>query len=188
MNSIPWSLVLWYATPLPMNRTPVSTVALQHKSVSSVLRYATPLPINRTPVSTVGGLFPPFCGTPDPSRSTGSCSERRRSVSSVVRYARPRFHRLFRPSPPDEHDDAFRSDPAGWLPMNTTTMLFLRSDPAMYTSPGRTYARVGVRDPARMYTYVAVFSFLHPGRHMYVYMLHAHLYNDQYVHTHSRPE
>ena len=28
----------WYATPLPMNRTPVSTVALQHKSVSSVLR------------------------------------------------------------------------------------------------------------------------------------------------------
>ena len=37
------------ATPLPMNRTPVSTVALQHKSVSSVLRYATPLPINKTP-------------------------------------------------------------------------------------------------------------------------------------------
>ena len=32
---------------------PVSTVALQHKFVSSVLRYATPLPINRTPVSTV---------------------------------------------------------------------------------------------------------------------------------------
>ena len=37
------------ATPLPMNMTPVSTVALQHKSVSSVLRYATPLPINKTP-------------------------------------------------------------------------------------------------------------------------------------------
>ena len=35
---------------------------------SSVLRYATPLLINRTPVSTVRGLFPPFCGTPDPSR------------------------------------------------------------------------------------------------------------------------
>ena len=33
-----------------------------------VLRYATPLPINRTPISTVGGSFPPFCGTPDPSR------------------------------------------------------------------------------------------------------------------------
>ena len=32
--------------------------------VSSVLRYATPLPINRTPVSTVGGPFPPLCGTP----------------------------------------------------------------------------------------------------------------------------
>ena len=40
----------------------------RRRSVSSVLRYATPLPINRTPVSTVGGPFPPFCGTPDPSR------------------------------------------------------------------------------------------------------------------------
>ena len=57
-------------------------------------------------------------------------------------------------------------------------MLFLRSNPAMYTSPGRTYARVGVRDPARMYTYVAVFSFLHPGCCTYVYMLHARLYYD----------
>ena len=55
MNSIPWIPVLRYATPLPMNRTPISTVALQHKSVSSVLWYATPLPINSTPVSTVGG-------------------------------------------------------------------------------------------------------------------------------------
>src|SRR5918995_666517 len=35
------------------------------RSISSVLRYATPLPINRTPVSTVGGLFPSLCGTPD---------------------------------------------------------------------------------------------------------------------------
>ena len=68
-----------------------------------------------------------------------------KAVSSVLRYARPRFHHLFRPSPPDEHD-AVRC-----LPMNTTMMLFLCSDPAMYTSPGRTYARVGVRDPARMY-------------------------------------
>ena len=33
--------------------------------------------------------------------------------------------------------------------MNTTR--FLHSDLAMYTRPGRTYARVGVRDPARMY-------------------------------------
>ena len=40
----------------------------RRRSISSVLRYATPLPINRTPVSTVGGPFPPFCGTPDPSR------------------------------------------------------------------------------------------------------------------------
>ena len=29
-----------------------------------------------------------------------------------------------------------------------------------------------------MYTYVAVFSFLHPGRCTYVYMLRAHLYYD----------
>src|SRR3954471_10124318 len=38
----------------PDEQDPVSTVALQHKSVPSVLRYATPLPINMTPVSTVG--------------------------------------------------------------------------------------------------------------------------------------
>ena len=48
----------------------------------------------------------------------------------------------------------------------------------MYTSPRRTYARVGVRDPARMYTYVAVFSFLHPGRCTYVYVQRARLYYD----------
>ena len=88
----------------------------RRRSVSSVLRYATPLPINRNPVSTVGGPFPPFCGMPDPSRSTGPRSECRRSVSSIVRYAKPCFHRLFRPRPPDEHDHAFRSDPASWLP------------------------------------------------------------------------
>ena len=40
------------------------------------------------------------------------------------------------------------------------------------------YVRVGVRDPTRMYTYVAVFSFLHPGRCTYVYMLRARLYYD----------
>ena len=69
----------------PDEKDPCFDVALQHKSVSSVLRYATPLPINKTPVSTVGGLFHPFCGTPDPSRSIGPRSERRRSVSSVLR-------------------------------------------------------------------------------------------------------
>ena len=42
--------------------------------------------------------------------------DRRRSVSSVLQYAMPRFHHLFRPSPPDEHDHTFRSDLAGWLP------------------------------------------------------------------------
>ena len=43
----------------------------RRRYVSSVLRYATPLSINTTPVSTIGGPFPPFCGTPHPSRSTG---------------------------------------------------------------------------------------------------------------------
>ena len=45
--------------------------------------------------------------------------------------------------------------------MNTTTTLFLLSDPAMYTSPGRTYARVGVRDPARMYIRGRIFFLAH---------------------------
>ena len=57
MNSSPWKLEeveggdeqYPVATPLPMNRTPVSTVALKHMSVSSILLYATPLPINSTP-------------------------------------------------------------------------------------------------------------------------------------------
>ena len=82
-------------------------------------------------------------------------------VSSVLRYAGPRFHRLFRPSPPDEHDDTFRSDLVGWLPMNMTMTQFLRSDPAMYTSPGCTYARVGIRDPARMYVCGRIFFLAH---------------------------
>ena len=55
----------------PDEQDHLSTVALQHKSVSSVLQYATPLPINKTPISTVGGPFRPFYGTPHPSRSTG---------------------------------------------------------------------------------------------------------------------
>ena len=147
MNNIPWSPVLRYATPLPMNRTPVSTVALQHKSVSSVLRYATPLPINRTP-------FRPY-------------AIEHKSVSSVLRYARPfpmnktpfrpyvveqkaRFlhpavrqtsFRLFRPNQlaPDEHD-IFR-----YLPMNTTQ--FLGSDPAGWLSMNRTPLLPSVASP-----------------------------------------
>ena len=63
----------------------------RRRSVSSVLRYARPLPINRIPFQT----WP----------------VEHKAVSSILRYARPRFHRLFRPSPPDEHNHAFRSDP-----------------------------------------------------------------------------
>ena len=76
MNSSPWRL---QGVDGGDAQGPISTVALQHKFVSSVLRYATPLLINRTPVLTVGGPFPPFCGTPDPSRSTGSRFEHGRS-------------------------------------------------------------------------------------------------------------
>ena len=130
MNSIPW------------NRSPVSTVVLQHKSVSSVLRYATPLPINRTPVSTVGGptqvRFLRFAGRqppPDEKDPVSNVASRTqgRILNSAVRQAS--FPSPIPSKPSDEHDDAFRSNPAGWLPMNTTTTLFLRSDPAMYTSP-----------------------------------------------------
>ena len=79
--------------------------------------------------------------------------------------------------------------------MNTMVQ-FLCSDPAMYMSPGHTYARVGVRDPARTYTYVAVFSFLHTGCFMYVYMLRACLYYDMctplhppvYMYVHVRDQ
>ena len=46
------------------------------RSVSSVLRYTTPLPMNRIPFRT--------------------WSVEHKVVSSVLRYARPRFHRLFR--------------------------------------------------------------------------------------------
>ena len=89
----------------------------RRRSVSSVLRYARPLPMNRIPFRT----WP----------------IEHKAVSSVLRYARPRFHRLFRPRPPDERDDTFHSDPAGWLPMNTMMTLFLRSDPAMYLCASR---------------------------------------------------
>ena len=65
--------------------------------------------------------------------------------------------------------------------MNTTTTLFLHSDPAMYTSRRRTYARIGVLDPARMYTYVAIFSFLHTGHCTDMYMLRSRLYYDTCV-------
>ena len=75
MNSSPWRLeeVDGGDEQYPVE----SRFAIRHtpppyfnrrRSVSSVLRYATPLLINRTPVSTVGGPFPLFCGTQDPSR------------------------------------------------------------------------------------------------------------------------
>ena len=50
----------------------------RRRSISSILRDATPLPINRIPFRT----WP----------------VEHKAVSSVLRYARPRFHRLFHPS------------------------------------------------------------------------------------------
>ena len=71
-----------------------------------------------------------------------------------------------RHTPLDEQDPRFDIS----APMNTSTTLFLSSDPAMYTSPSRTYARVGVRDPARMYVRGRIYFlapcslYIHPGR------------------------
>ena len=66
----------------PDEQDPVSTVVLQHKSVSFVLRYATPLPINRTPFrpqevqqKSVSSILP----YSRPSRLIGSVFERGRS-------------------------------------------------------------------------------------------------------------
>ena len=141
----------------------------RRRSVSSVLRYARPLPINRTPFRT--------------------WSVEHKAVSSVVRYAMPRFHRLFRPSPPDEHDHAFRSDPAGWLRMNTTMTLFLRSYPAMYICASRR---------SRPCPYVRTWPYFLSCTLAAVHTCtcyvrastttRARLYNDQYVRTRSRPE
>ena len=93
MNSIPWSPILRDATPLPMNRTPISTVALQHKSVSSVLRYATPLPMNMTPCLDRSAprqvCFLRFAVRHTPPDQQDPRFDRRRSVSSVLRYTTP---------------------------------------------------------------------------------------------------
>ena len=66
----------------------------RRRYVSCVLQYARPLPMNRIPFQT--------------------WSVEHKVVSSILPYTRPPFHRLFRPSPPDEHG-AFRC-----LPMNMT--------------------------------------------------------------------
>ena len=141
----------------------------RRRSVSSVLRYARPLPMNKIPFR----MWP----------------VEHKAVSSVLRYARPRFHRLFRTNPPDEHDDAFHSNPADWLPMNTTTTLFLRSDPAMYVCASR-------RSRPRPYVHICGRIFFLARWPLYVHvhatcaplLRRARLYIDQYVRTHSRPE
>ena len=185
MNSIPWSPVLRYATPLSMNRTPVSTVALQHKSVSSVLQYATPLPINRTPVSTVGGPFPPFCGTPHPSRSTGPPFRpwpvEHKAVSSVLRYARPRFDRLFRPRrlAPDEHEDDAVSPfrPSHVHESWPYVCAGRRSRPCPYVRTWPYFLSCTLAVVRTCTCYVRAST-----------MTRARLYIDQYVRTRSRPE
>ena len=49
---------------------------------------------------------------PDEQDPVSNMAGRTQGCFSVVWYVRPRFHRLFHRSPPDEHDHAFRSDPA----------------------------------------------------------------------------
>ena len=119
-----------------------------------------------------------------------------RSAPTQVRFlhfvVRHISFRLFRPCrlAPDEHD-AFRC-----LPMNTTTTMFLRSDPAMYTSPGHTYARVGVRDPARIYVRGRIYFLAHWPLYVRVHAtcapllrhVHASTSTSIYVRTRSRAE
>ena len=68
--------------------------------------------------------------------------------------------------------------------MNTTMTLFLRFDPAMYTSPVPYVCASRCSRPHPYVHIVAVFSFLHPGRCTYVYMLRARLYYDTYAPLH----
>ena len=78
----------------PDQQDPVSTVGGPTEVRFLRLRYARPLPMNRIP-------FRPWW-------------IEHKAVSSVLRHAMPRFHRLFHPSrlAPDEHDPRFdRSAP-----------------------------------------------------------------------------
>src|SRR5215216_3096205 len=112
MNSNPWSDLLWYATPLPMNMTPVSTVGGRREV--GFLRFAvrhTP-PDQQDPVLTVGGrrevrfLRFAICHTPPDQQNPVSTVAGRtegRFLRSAVRQA---SFCLFRPSrlALDEHD------------------------------------------------------------------------------------
>ena len=99
-------------------------------------------PDQQDPVSTVGGptevCFLCFAvrQTPpneqDPVSNVAAGRTQGCLLHCAVRQAS--FPSAIPSKPLDEHDDAFCSDPAGCLPMNTTTTLFLRSDPAMYTT------------------------------------------------------
>ena len=91
-------------------------------------------------------------------------------------------------TPPDEQDPRFdRSAPTQVRFLNFAVRLTPpdqqdpRFDHRRFVSSIFRYARLGIRDPARMYTYVTVFSFLHPSRSTYVYMLRARLYYDTYA-------
>ena len=152
----------------PDEQDPRLDLVLQHKSVSSVLWYATPLPMNRIP-------FLPW-------------PVEHKAGSSVLRYARPHFHQLFHPSrlAPDEHDDAFRSDPAGcfsgWTPSHV-------HEPWPYVCASR-HSRL--RLYVRMWPYFLSCT-LAAVRTCTCYMhastaTRARLYIDQYVHTRSWPE
>src|SRR3990170_1484721 len=111
---------------------------------SPVLRYTTPLSLNRIP-------FRPL-------------AVEHKAVSFILWYARPRFgcsvqagwlpsnrtHSIPVCCLPMNRTLFLRSDPAGWLPDEQDAVAAVRCL-SMYTRPGRTYARVSIRDPARMY-------------------------------------
>src|SRR4051812_29375431 len=60
MNSSPWSPVLRYATPLPMNRTPVSTIGGRREVCFLHFVVRQTRPGEQDSVSTIGEPFPPF--------------------------------------------------------------------------------------------------------------------------------
>ena len=116
MNSIPWSPVLRYTTPLPMNRTPRfdRSAPTQVRFFHFAVRH-TP-PNQHDPIWTVGGprevRFLRFVVRQTPP-------DEQDPVSTVADRTQGRFLRsMVREAPMNKRC----SIQAGWLPMNTTTM------------------------------------------------------------------
>ena len=80
--------------------------------------------------------------------------------------------------PPHEHDDNAVSP----------------SDPGMYMSAGRTYARVGIQDPARMYVHCHIFFLAHSLLYVRVHatcapvLRHMHASTSTSIYVHVRDQ